>query len=63
MRSGSVNNVFDRIYYQTTGIPTGGNCYGEPRGFVLRINGRYTVRTGRFATANMPTHPTADFKE
>ena len=41
MRSGSVNNVFDRIYYQTMGIPTGGNWYGEPREFVLRIDGRY----------------------
>jgi len=37
----SVNNVFDRIYYQTIGIPTSGNWYGEPRGFVLRIDGRY----------------------
>jgi outer membrane receptor for ferric coprogen and ferric-rhodotorulic acid len=37
----SVDNVFDRIYYQTIGIPTGGNWYGEPRGFVLRIDGRY----------------------
>jgi len=37
----SVNNVFDRIYYQTIGTPTGGNWYGEPREFVLRIDGRY----------------------
>jgi outer-membrane receptor for ferric coprogen and ferric-rhodotorulic acid len=37
----SVNNVFDSIYYQTIGIPTGGSWYGEPRGFVLRIDGRY----------------------
>ena len=37
----SVNNVFDRIYYQTIGIPTSGSWYGEPRGFVLRIDGRY----------------------
>jgi outer-membrane receptor for ferric coprogen and ferric-rhodotorulic acid len=37
----SVNNVFDRIYYQTIGIPAGGNWYGEPRGFVLRVDGRY----------------------
>ena len=37
----SVNNIFDRIYYQTIGIPTGGSWYGEPRGFVLRIDGRY----------------------
>ena len=37
----SVNNIFDRIYYQTIGTPTGGNWYGEPRGFVLRIDGKY----------------------
>ena len=37
----SVNNVFDRIYYQTIGTPAGGNWYGEPRGFVLRVDGRY----------------------
>jgi outer membrane receptor for ferric coprogen and ferric-rhodotorulic acid len=37
----SVNNVFDRVYYQTIGSPIGGNWYGEPRGFLLRIDGRY----------------------
>jgi len=37
----SVNNIFDRIYYQTIGTPQGGNWYGEPRGFVLRIDGKY----------------------
>ena len=37
----SVNNVFDRIYYQTIGTPAGGSWYGEPRGFVLRVDGRY----------------------
>jgi outer-membrane receptor for ferric coprogen and ferric-rhodotorulic acid len=37
----SVNNVFDRIYYQTIGIPTGNNWYGEPCGFVLRVDARY----------------------
>jgi len=37
----SINNAFDRIYYQTIGTPAGGNWYGEPRGFVLRIDGRY----------------------
>jgi outer membrane receptor for ferric coprogen and ferric-rhodotorulic acid len=37
----SINNVFDRIYYQTIGTPRGGNWYGEPRGFVLRIDGKY----------------------
>jgi outer membrane receptor for ferric coprogen and ferric-rhodotorulic acid len=37
----SVNNIFDRIYYQTIGIPAGGSWYGEPRGFVLRFDGKY----------------------
>jgi outer-membrane receptor for ferric coprogen and ferric-rhodotorulic acid len=37
----SVNNVFDRIYYQTVGTPAGGNWYGEPRSFVVRVDGRY----------------------
>jgi outer-membrane receptor for ferric coprogen and ferric-rhodotorulic acid len=37
----SVNNVLDRIYYQTIGTPAGDNWYGEPRGFVLRVDGRY----------------------
>jgi outer-membrane receptor for ferric coprogen and ferric-rhodotorulic acid len=37
----SVNNVFDRVYYQTIGIPTGGSWYGQPRGFVLRVDARY----------------------
>jgi len=37
----SVNNIFDRIYYQTIGIPAGDNWYGEPRGFLLRVDGRY----------------------
>jgi outer-membrane receptor for ferric coprogen and ferric-rhodotorulic acid len=37
----SVNNIFDRVYYQTIYITRGGNWYGEPRGFVLRIDGKY----------------------
>ena len=37
----NVNNVFDRNYYQTIGTPAGGSWYGEPRGFVLRVDGRY----------------------
>jgi outer-membrane receptor for ferric coprogen and ferric-rhodotorulic acid len=37
----SINNVFDRIYYQTIGFPTGGSWYGEPRGYVLRVDGKY----------------------
>jgi outer membrane receptor for ferric coprogen and ferric-rhodotorulic acid len=37
----SINNVFDRIYYQTIGITAGGNWYGEPRGVLLRVDGKY----------------------
>jgi outer membrane receptor for ferric coprogen and ferric-rhodotorulic acid len=37
----SINNVFDRIYYQTIGFPAGGNWYGEPRNVLVRIDGRY----------------------
>lgn len=37
----SINNVFDRIYYQTIGLSVGGNWYGEPRSFILRLDGKY----------------------
>ena len=37
----SVSNVFDRIYYQTIGLPLGGSWYGEPRGFLLRLDTQY----------------------
>ena len=37
----SINNVFDRIYYQTIGSPATGSWYGEPRGFLLRLDARY----------------------
>jgi outer membrane receptor for ferric coprogen and ferric-rhodotorulic acid len=37
----SINNVFDRIYYQTVGGTSGNNWYGEPRSFLLRLDGRY----------------------
>jgi outer-membrane receptor for ferric coprogen and ferric-rhodotorulic acid len=36
----TVGNVFDRVYYQTIGDPTGGNWYGEPRNFLFRVDGR-----------------------
>ena len=36
----SVNNVFDRVYYQTIGAPYGGNWYGEPRNVLLRIDAK-----------------------
>lgn len=37
----SANNVFDRVYYQTIGVPAGDNWYGEPRGYVLRVDAKY----------------------
>ena len=37
----SVDNLLDRIYYQTIGAPSGDNWYGEPRGFLLRLDARY----------------------
>jgi outer-membrane receptor for ferric coprogen and ferric-rhodotorulic acid len=37
----TINNVFDRVYYQTIGSPGGGNWYGEPRNFMLRFDGSY----------------------
>jgi outer-membrane receptor for ferric coprogen and ferric-rhodotorulic acid len=37
----SVNNVLDQTYYQTVGYPNGGSWYGEPRGFMLRVDGNY----------------------
>jgi len=37
----SINNVFDRIYYQTIGYPASNSWYGEPRGFLLRLDARY----------------------
>ena len=36
----SVNNVFDRVYYQTIGSPNSGNWYGEPRNVLFRIDGK-----------------------
>jgi outer membrane receptor for ferric coprogen and ferric-rhodotorulic acid len=36
----SVNNVFDRVYYQTIGTPYEGNWYGEPRNVLLRIDAK-----------------------
>jgi outer-membrane receptor for ferric coprogen and ferric-rhodotorulic acid len=37
----NVNNVFDRIYYQTVGTASGGNWYGEPRNLMVRIDAKY----------------------
>jgi outer-membrane receptor for ferric coprogen and ferric-rhodotorulic acid len=37
----TINNVFDRSYYETIGGPERDDWYGEPRGFLLRIEGSY----------------------
>jgi outer-membrane receptor for ferric coprogen and ferric-rhodotorulic acid len=37
----SVNNLFDKTYYQTIGTPEGGNWYGDPRNFVVRLDGKF----------------------
>jgi outer-membrane receptor for ferric coprogen and ferric-rhodotorulic acid len=37
----SVNNLFDRTYYQTISGPSGGNWYGEPRNFTVRVDGKF----------------------
>ncbi len=37
----SVNNVFDRVYYQTVGASDSNNWYGTPRNFLLRLDARY----------------------
>lgn len=36
----SVNNVFDRVYYEAIGSPGNGNWYGEPRNVLLRIDAK-----------------------
>lgn len=36
----NVNNIFDRIYYQSTGTTASDNWYGAPRNFLLKIQGR-----------------------
>jgi outer membrane receptor for ferric coprogen and ferric-rhodotorulic acid len=37
----SVNNLFDRTYYQTISGPSGGNWYGDPRNFTVRVDGKF----------------------
>ncbi len=35
----NINNLTDRIYYQTMGTSANGNWYGEPRSFMLTLRG------------------------
>jgi outer membrane receptor for ferric coprogen and ferric-rhodotorulic acid len=37
----SINNAFDRVYFETLGSRETGNWYGEPRNLLLRIDGRF----------------------
>jgi outer-membrane receptor for ferric coprogen and ferric-rhodotorulic acid len=37
----SINNVADKNYYETLGTPALHTWYGEPRSFILRLDGRY----------------------
>lgn len=37
----NVNNLFDKTYYATLGVPNGGNWYGEPRNATLTLRGRF----------------------
>jgi TonB-dependent siderophore receptor len=37
----AVNNVFDRVYYETVSSPLYGNWYGEPRNFLLSVDARF----------------------
>jgi len=37
----TVNNVFDRRYFQNVAYPLGSNWYGDPRNFLVRIDGKY----------------------
>ena len=37
----NVNNIFDKVYYQTLGSSFVNNWYGEPRSAMLRLDGRY----------------------
>lgn len=37
----NVNNIFDKIYYQTVGTSNNGNFYGEPRNFMVTLRAKY----------------------
>lgn len=37
----NINNIADTTYYQTAGLSTGGNWYGEPRSYMLSLRGRF----------------------
>jgi len=37
----NVNNLLDKVYYQSVGDVNGGNWYGEPRSFMLTMRGKF----------------------
>lgn len=37
----NVNNLSDKVYYQTVGYATGGNFYGTPREWLLTLRGAF----------------------
>ncbi|OTG87567.1 hypothetical protein B9T31_03440 [Acinetobacter sp. ANC 4558] len=37
----SINNLFDKVYYQRLGTEINGNRYGEPRSVMLSVRGKY----------------------
>jgi outer-membrane receptor for ferric coprogen and ferric-rhodotorulic acid len=37
----NLNNAFDHRYYQTIGSINGGNWYGEPRNFLIRMDAKF----------------------
>jgi len=37
----NIENLFDRHYYEGIGSINGGNWYGEPRNFLVRLDGRF----------------------
>ncbi|WMJ68196.1 TonB-dependent receptor [Stenotrophomonas sp. 24(2023)] len=37
----NVDNLFDKVYYQTVGYATGGNFYGTPRSYLLTLRTQF----------------------
>jgi outer-membrane receptor for ferric coprogen and ferric-rhodotorulic acid len=37
----SLNNVFDKVYFESIGVAPFDNWYGEPRNLTLRVDGRF----------------------
>jgi len=37
----NINNIFDRVYYQTVGVTSSGSLYGPPRNAMLTVRGTW----------------------